>query len=320
MCNPRAWDICAGWSHDRMMSQDKEGGKVSRYKRIGALLMVGTAVATAAHLGGDVRSPIGAAACGTSVDGQCVTSLTTTTEEHALGVTGDQLRAYLLSKNNALDTLAASRLINRVSISTGTPGTYNYYTEQSGQWTGFITQLAGTTHSVNEVHAEYTAHKTSGPLAPWTGIGGENSSNLIQSGIEDYNLKLWIEILPNPPKYYNQCTVADGDLIFSDQGYDGDTGGWSILIQDLTTGCYVGDEFDVGVDQSSCEYVMEIAGNNGVPSHVPTQFEQAEWWDESWSNQPIASGENGATIRETQSGTNMRASNIGQDGKSFSVD
>jgi hypothetical protein len=96
--------------------------------------------------------------------------------------------------------------------------------ESSLNWAGYAV-LPPAKHKITAVNSTFTVPQvydlTPGFAATWTGIGGHDTSDLIQAGVsEDYgsDYYAWFELLPNAETIITagctgdpKCTVAPGD-------------------------------------------------------------------------------------------------------------
>src|SRR5262249_24836372 len=80
------------------------------------------------------------------------------------------------------------------------------YITASTNWGGYIAFI-NSSNRANAVGAHFNVASCAlscGPvnaLATWVGIGGENSGQLIQTGVDQQSLRAWYELLPANPVY-----------------------------------------------------------------------------------------------------------------------
>jgi hypothetical protein len=208
------------------------------------------------------------------------------------------------------------------------PGAQNV----SHNWSGYAA-TAGQTYT--GVSATWTVPQlapngAAGVGATWVGIGGVNSSDLIQAGTQDVasgtgqaQFQAWIEMLPQPSRQV-PLTVAPGDSVtvsITEQGAG--TGTWLIAFKNNTSGQTYQTTVQYASSQSSAEWVEEApSGPNGI---VPLD----NFGSVSFSG--ASAIVNGQTVNLAQAGaqpiTMLNASSqplavpsaVGSDGSSFSV-
>ncbi|MHB8191278.1 MAG: G1 family glutamic endopeptidase [Ferrimicrobium sp.] len=160
----------------------------------------------------------------------------------------------------------------------------------NGNWSGY--DVNATTQAWAGAQGEFavpgigTACGQSSVMSIWTGIGGKNSSQLIQSGLAfneniSGQISLWtpfFEVLnssyQNPPyelygAYNRAIVVNSGDLVISDTQYHPSTGNASYYLEDLTTGqsaSFTQTGVSSYYDGSTAEWISEF------PNSVGAQF------------------------------------------------
>jgi hypothetical protein len=185
-----------------------------------------------------------------------------------------ELQAHL--RANGLG-FAADRLLHRAQPIPGPAGVrWTVQPITSSNWGGYFNDLRGTGGlQVREVRGWYNASQVfaTPPVGSWSGVGGRFGSQVLwQSGVDQYLMKMFIELVPDPrgPQYFD-AVVNNGDLIFSNQ-YDNLNGTWTASIQDLTTGAFASGLLSGAPDQNSADWITEALGSP-VPSFNPVNFQ-----------------------------------------------
>jgi Peptidase A4 family len=201
----------------------------------------------------------------------------------------------------------------------------------SRNWSGY----AATNGSYTGVSATWTVPQPATTGAPgvgatWVGIGGVNSTDLIQAGTQDVangggqsEYQAWIETLPQASRQV-PLAVSPGDSVtvsINEQGAG--TGLWQIAIKNNTSGKSYQTNVRYNSSESSAEWVEEAPVGNGsllpLDDFSSVNFTQA------------TAVQNGQTVNLTQSGARPITmlngvgealavpSAIGSDGTSFDV-
>jgi DNA uptake protein ComE-like DNA-binding protein len=201
----------------------------------------------------------------------------------------------------------------------------------SRNWSGY----AATSGSYTGVSGTWTVPQPSTTGAPgvgatWVGVGGVNSTDLIQAGTQDVangsgqsQYQAWIETLPQASRQV-PLAVSPGDSVtvsIDEQGAG--TGVWQIAIANNTTGKSYQTTVHYKSSESSAEWVEEAPVGNG--SLLPLD-------DFSSVNFTQATAiENGQTVNLNQTGAKPITmlngvgqalavpSAVGSDGASFNV-
>jgi hypothetical protein len=184
-------------------------------------------------------------------------------------------------------------------------------TSDSLNWSGYV-DLPNGTHKVTNVTSTFVVPKVNGTTpgfaATWTGIGGYNSQDLIQAGVEeDYVTGLgatygaWYEILPaaetpisncsNDPN----CTVRPGDKVtvtITAQSPIQTNQLWTVSIVDAGHWTY-SIPITYQSTYSSAEYILEaptVGAQTVMPMMGNTLFDPDTFAIDSGGAQTIASG------------------------------
>ncbi|MDB4992363.1 MAG: hypothetical protein JWL75_608 [Parcubacteria group bacterium] len=134
------------------------------------------------------------------------------------------------------------------------------YTSVSGSWT-----VASSTPTNSKMSAEAT----------WVGIGGANTSDLIQAGTQTIFVKgkpqylAWYEILPDN-QHALPITVAPGDMV-SVSLTETSPGMWQLVFVNNTTGKIYQTHIPYVSSHSSAEWVIErpLAVTNAGTGYLP---------------------------------------------------
>lgn len=219
-----------------------------------------------------------------------------------------------------LGVKAASRMLHRVKEPLANQPednvkfTTNPINDPSTNWAGYVAESSNITGAMSK----FTVEKSTGIDAAWAGVGGDNGTNLAQTGVRMDNLKAWYEMFPANPVYL--FNVNNGDEMMSTVSFDTDTGKWYLYIGDLTTGTCYGDEFSFNPDTTTAEWIVETTGNSAVGNFNPVNFTQATWSDSNYTYQNINSDSDSTLYKETENcpnGGSISTSSIGSDGQSF---
>ncbi|MGN6473323.1 MAG: G1 family glutamic endopeptidase [Mycobacteriales bacterium] len=168
-------------------------------------------------------------------------------------------------------------------------------TATSLNWAGYaVTPASNDVTSVNSTFTVPTAGLVPpGFAATWTGIGGYNTSDLIQAGVSENSLpdnpllgtqyNAWYEILPAAETPIDgcstdpACTVTPGDKVSVSISLAG-TNLWAISINDTTAGWSWSQNIPYASSQSSAEWIHEaptlvtqtLLANTGTTHFGPT--------------------------------------------------
>ncbi|QQE77839.1 hypothetical protein [Alicyclobacillus sp. SO9] len=154
----------------------------------------------------------------------------------------------------------------------------------SSNWSGYYvntTQSKGAQAHFNDVS------DSTGDVAPWVGVGGVDSSSLIQTGIDDNLQEAWYEMLPSKPQYV--FNVHPGDNIAATVSYDFSSNMWYVDVDDLTTNVYYANEFSYNVPGDTADFILE-APKSDPGSPATTDFSSAYWMNSSGLNETLGSG------------------------------
>jgi len=181
-------------------------------------------------------------------------------------------------------------------------------TSDSLNWSGYVDLPTGS-HKVTNVTSTWVVpavtNTTPGFAATWTGIGGYNSSDLIQAGtaeesIAGGNYYAWYEILPASETQISNCsgdaacTVRPGDkvTVTITAGTIQANQPWTISIVDANHWTY-SINLNYPSTYSSAEYILEaptVGAQTVMPMMNTTLFDPDTFAIDGGSAQTIASG------------------------------
>jgi hypothetical protein len=207
-------------------------------------------------------------------------------------------------------------------------------------WAGYaVTPASGGITAVNSTFTVPTAATLVPPgfAATWTGIGGYNTSDMIQAGVSENSLPdnpllgtqygAWYEILPAAETPIDNCTgdpactVKPGDQV-SVAISESSPGQWAISIKDPTRGWTWAQTIAYASTHSSAEWIHEaptlvaqtLLANTGVTHFGPTST-----YTDGTGTHTIAQGD--PTLINLSPGLVNEAttSPLNADGQSFNV-
>ncbi len=205
------------------------------------------------------------------------------------------------------------------------PVSYN----QSANWSGYYA-TGGTYTSVSAGWTVPTvsANSSSGANATWVGIGGVQSTDLIQAGTDatvqgnQVVYQAWIELLPQSSQPV-PLAVNAGDSITTSITQQPD-GKWKIVIKDLTTSQSYQTTVAYNSSRSSAEWIEESpSGGRGTVlpldnfgsvsfSNATTVVNGQQKTVQQANGQPITMSNNFGQVL-------AQSSTLGSDGASFTV-
>ncbi|MHB8463904.1 MAG: G1 family glutamic endopeptidase [Acidimicrobiales bacterium] len=209
----------------------------------------------------------------------------------------------------------------------------------SGNWAGYVTQASNVTSVTGTWTVPSAGLLPPGVSSTWTGIGGFQSSDLIQAGTVQDSTPLagsidggmyaaWYEILPASPVYITgcigdpSCTVGPGDQM---QVTISSPGGrtWSIHMADSRGWTYDNTTIDYQSTRSSAEWIHEAPtliavmlpmGNSGAVTFDGTNTVT------TGTNNPVSIGGAAPTAQATDAlPVETTTSGLDSDGDGFSV-
>jgi hypothetical protein len=207
-------------------------------------------------------------------------------------------------------------------------------------WGGYAVTPAS--HDVTAVTSTFVVPKAGlilpGFAASWAGIGGYNSSDLIQAGVTENSLPTnpisgaqygaWYEILPASETPVSNCTgnaactVAPGDTVTVNI-HQTSPGQWSISIADPTEGWTFNKALAYASSESSAEWILEaptviaqtILAGVGTAHFGPT----STFTTASGGTQTIAQGNPTSIALSPGLINEATPSGLAADGQSFNV-
>ncbi len=209
-------------------------------------------------------------------------------------------------------------------------------TSDSVNWSGYVDIPSGT-NKVTNVTSTWVVPKVNGTTpgfaATWTGIGGYNSSDLIQAGTaEEFvggaNYYAWYEILPASETQVSNCagdaacTVHPGDKVtvtINTTGNIVQAQTWHININDVGHWTY---DIDLTYPStySSAEYVLEaptVGAQTVMPMMATTTFDPDTFaLNGGTTAQTIASG---SPVQVTMNQREGLPSALDRDGDGFNA-
>jgi hypothetical protein len=236
----------------------------------------------------------------------------------ALSISDEYGKQQVLAANRAQ---VVSRMLHRAET-TAAGQSPDRYSPASSIWAGYVASASATGRAAIGVAGFFTLSQVcSGcdTVAPWVGLGGYSTANLIQTGVNVLSMQPWFELLPGPPQYIQNFPVRNGDLMYGQVSWDGSTRLWYILIEDLTDGYYYHNEFAYNTDTRTAEWVVE-AFSGSIPPFNPISFTQSTWLDNNGFVQSINSSEGSVTrlnLYGTQFCGTIQPGSLGSDGRSF---
>lgn len=253
------------------------------------------------------------------------------------------IRRSLLSAAATAMMVAVPATTAGASLATGHAGLFQGHrlsatTSDSLNWAGYADLTSGGITAVNSQFTVPTATDVlPGFSATWAGIGGYNSSDLIQAGVSENNsfttsltgpqYSAWYEILPAAETPLTNCsgdancTVSPGDKI----SVDIHTTGGNVWVVNLTDGTRWSFSITLNYTSSenSAEWIQEAPTLvvQTIPEGVGTvQFGPVSTYTDGSGTHTIAAG-SPTLINESPIGVVNEAttSNLGADGQSFNV-
>ncbi len=147
----------------------------------------------------------------------------------------------------------------------------------SANWSGYV--ATGSFTEATGVFQVPTLEAAPYPSAvsEWVGLGGVNSSSLIQAGVDEtfqpstglFSVQAWWEILPAPSTPISM-EVSPGDQVkvtIWDSGFGSPL--WNIEVQDLTTGQSFETTQAWSADQTTADFVLEAPTNGSTGTEYP---------------------------------------------------
>lgn len=212
-------------------------------------------------------------------------------------------------------------------------------TATSLNWAGYA--VTPSAHNISAVSSTFQV-PTAGLLPPgfaatWTGIGGYNSSDLIQAGVSENSLPdnplsgaqygAWYEILPASETPIDNCdpdaacTVKPGDKVSVSISLSS-PGQWLISIKNTTKGWAWSKVIAYASSQSSAEWIHEaptLIAQTLLANTGTTHFGPTSTYTDSTGTHPIAQGD--PTLINLSPGLINEAttSPLAADGQSFNV-
>ena len=185
----------------------------------------------------------------------------------------------------------------------------------NSHWSGYV--AVPTSGSVDGVYGYFNAKQASSGTvdAPWLGIGGFNTANLIQAGVNISTMKAWYELLPAAPVYL--FNVGNNNNIYVSINYDYDYEEWFLYIS-ASNGNYYQGYFQYQPERTA-DFVFETVVGNHLGTFGTINFTNC-WYTKRGSgviNINAVSNLYKITMTTSYSET-LTPSNIGSDGRSFS--
>ncbi len=153
-------------------------------------------------------------------------------------------------------------------------------TTQSTNWSGYVDTAAK--QNITGVLSTFTVPGVSSPpkgfASTWDGIGGYNSSHLIQAGVSETaepkgSYHAWYEMLPAASKPIHNCTgdsactVSPGDRVTVQIDRVG-SNQWKFTIKDGSVWSWT-KTVSYSASQNSAEWILESPTVNGSQSTLP---------------------------------------------------
>ncbi len=199
----------------------------------------------------------------------------------------------------------------------------------SENWAGYAA-TGGTFTSVSGswIVPTVTASASRAADATWVGIGGINSTDLIQAGTEaivengDITYAAWVETLPQASKEV-PLTVHPGDKV-SVSLEQQSTGTWLIVIQDVTSGESYKKAVSYQSSLSSAEWIEEAPTSGGrflmpIDEFGSITFSNATATENGQTRTLAKTGAQPITMQYTRTQALVTTSSVGSDGASFTV-
>ena len=175
------------------------------------------------------------------------------------------------------------------------PGHHHIYSVAGLYWSGYIAESANGA-AVRAVYGYYTPYRcdTTGSshikIVAWVGIGGFNSPDLWQAGIEnDYSTSggpfYWYDEFPKTGiiKITPGIGYTCGDELYTYVDYNYTTPGDAYyIITDRTTGKGMMNEYNYAPSQNSAEWIDERPGCGGNNNYALGNFYTDEWSGYYW--------------------------------------
>jgi hypothetical protein len=211
-------------------------------------------------------------------------------------------------------------------------------TADSLNWAGYAVTGSGITAVDSVFKVPAAGAVPPGFSATWAGIGGYNTTDLIQAGVSEedpvtstvlgpqYNA--WYEILPAAETPISgcsgdaACTVTPGDTVTVDIHNVG-TNLWSVSLTDAGHWSW-SQNISYASSESSAEWIQEapsLGGVQTIPANVGTvNFGPTSTYTQGGATNPISAG-NPTLINESAIGIVNEAttSALGANGESFNV-
>jgi hypothetical protein len=213
-------------------------------------------------------------------------------------------------------------------------------TTTSLNWAGYA--VTPTSGGITAVKSAFTVPSAAALVPPgfaatWTGIGGYNTSDLIQAGVSENSLPdnplsgpqygAWYEILPASETPLDNCvgdaacTVKPGDKV-SVSISESSPGQWAISIQDPTEGWSWSKTIAYASSHSSAEWIHEaptLVAQTLLANTGTTHFGPTSTYTDGTGTHTIAQGD--PTLINLSPGLINEAttSPLNADGQSFNV-
>jgi len=197
-------------------------------------------------------------------------------------------KAFVMRTTGRTDVVAAMGTRMRPAAADRASGPVFYRTIYSSppMWAGWMVNQGSSSTKVHGAFSDFYAQNAggSGPaVGSWVGVGGFGNCWLAQTGVNSQTMKAFYELL----NANGQCntgstpvfSVTAGDHMWSYVTYDGGTGTWFLMVQDITQSLYYSNEWSYSTNTNTAEYITEAYGA-AVPASMPTvHFWTARWVD-----------------------------------------
>ncbi|MDQ2913291.1 MAG: G1 family endopeptidase [Chloroflexota bacterium] len=193
------------------------------------------------------------------------------------GPTVAEAQAHL--RASGLDQVAGRMLTRHTTAVPGPAGLrWGAGSTTSSNWSGYVADMNTNGNQVGEARGFFQAEPvfTTPAVGSFAGIGGYRGQNLWQTGLDQYQMQLWIELYPTAPAYFT-IPVSSNDTIFSDV-WETSPGTYNLMIQNYTTGQYALGSAGCCPDLKSAEWITEAQPGTPIPFFSSVPFSQSFYY------------------------------------------
>lgn len=190
----------------------------------------------------------------------------------------------------------------------------------SANWCGYYLDNGEDT-TIRGVIGQFPARHCTGYQAvngTWVGIGGLVSNNLLQTGVNMYNMQTFVECLPGAAQHL--FDVNEGDDIHASVGYHY-SNYWFVSIWDQTTQQGWGNDIYFVPATNNADWIVETVYGYHTGTFDTVSFSYCRWWDSSLTYHDMnwGPGDIWKNLLLNYYNEVLIPSSIGPDNRSFSV-